>query len=62
MIDDKEIIIVNVGHADELLAEQAAKEPSDKRSKAYKNWRKDYNKLVDAINKVTGWKRYSQKI
>lgn len=55
------IILKGVVHGDELLEDLVKNEPKRKTSKEHKVWRKNYNILVDCINKVCGFKRYSLK-
>lgn len=55
------VVLKGVLHADELLAEHLKREPKPRGTVPHRVWRKDYNTIVDAVNKITGSKRYNLK-
>lgn len=57
---DEPITLKGVVHGDEILEEMLEKEPKRK-SPEFKVWRKNYNTVVNLVNKIAGFQRYSVK-
>lgn len=54
---EEPIKIKGVLHTDELIEELEKREPRRKNSLEHKQWRKDYNTVIDVMNRLAGFKR-----
>lgn len=58
---DDPIKVTGIGSLDEVILQLDAMEPKKKRSAEHSIWKRDYNLVVDAVNKIAGYKRYTSK-
>lgn len=60
--DTKQTIIINgISHGESLIEELSKQEPKRKSSPEHRNWSLNMNALINAVNRIAGYKKHILK-